>query len=39
MVLRGGGWATRSRMLHNTFRNFYMPDRRDTFLGFRICAR
>lgn len=39
MVLRGGCWATRSRMLRNTWRNFYMPDRRDTFVGFRTCAR
>jgi gamma-glutamyl hercynylcysteine S-oxide synthase len=39
MVLRGGCWATRSRMLRNTWRNFYMPDRRDTFVSFRTCAR
>ena len=28
-VLRGGCWTTRSRMLRNTWRNFYAPDRRD----------
>lgn len=39
MVLRGGCWATRSRMLRNTWRDFYTPDRRDTFVGFRTCAR
>ena len=39
MVLRGGCWATRSRMLRNTWRNFYTPDRRDTLVGFRTCAR
>jgi iron(II)-dependent oxidoreductase len=37
-VLRGGAWATRSRMLRNTWRNFYTPDRRDVFAGFRTCA-
>jgi iron(II)-dependent oxidoreductase len=38
-VLRGGSWATRGRMLRNTLRNFYTPDRRDVFAGFRTCAR
>ena len=37
-VLRGGCWATRSRMLRNTWRNFYPPDRRDVWAGFRTCA-
>ncbi len=37
-VLRGGSWATRSRMLRNTWRNFATPDRRDIFAGFRTCA-
>jgi iron(II)-dependent oxidoreductase len=37
-VLRGGCWATRGRMLRNTWRNFYRPDRRDVFAGFRTCA-
>ena len=37
-VLRGGSWATRGRLLRNTFRNFYTPDRRDVFAGFRTCA-
>ncbi len=37
-VLRGGGWATRSRLVTNTYRNFYMPDRRDVWAGFRTCA-
>ncbi len=36
-VLRGGCWATRSRLLRNTWRNFYPPDRRDVFAGFRTC--
>jgi ergothioneine biosynthesis protein EgtB len=38
-VLRGGCWATRGRLLRNTFRNFYPPDRRDVLAGFRTCAR
>ncbi len=37
-VLRGGCWATRFRMLRNTWRNFYTPDRRDVWAGFRTCA-
>ncbi len=37
-VLRGGCWATRSRLINNTYRNFYMPDRRDVWAGFRTCA-
>lgn len=38
-VLRGGSFATRSRLIRNTWRNFYTPDRRDVFAGFRSCAR
>jgi iron(II)-dependent oxidoreductase len=37
-VLRGGCWATRSRLIRNTWRNFYRPDRRDVWAGFRTCA-
>ena len=37
-VLRGGCWATRSRLISNTYRNFYTPDRRDVWAGFRTCA-
>jgi iron(II)-dependent oxidoreductase len=37
-VLRGGGWATRGRMITNTYRNFFTPDRRDVMAGFRTCA-
>lgn len=37
-VLRGGCWVTRSRMIRNTWRNFYTPDRRDVLAGFRTCA-
>lgn len=38
-VLRGGSWATRSRYVRATFRNFFTPDRRDVIAGFRTCAR
>lgn len=37
-VLRGGGWATRARLIRNTWRNYYGPDRNDVFAGFRTCA-
>jgi iron(II)-dependent oxidoreductase len=37
-VLRGGCWATRSPLIHNAYRNFYKPDRRDVWAGFRTCA-
>lgn len=37
-VLRGGCWTTRSHLIRNTWRNFYMPDRRDVWCGFRTCA-
>ena len=37
-ALRGGSWATRSRLVRNTWRNFYRPDRRDVWAGFRTCA-
>jgi iron(II)-dependent oxidoreductase len=37
-VLRGGCWATRGRLLRNTWRNFYRPERRDVFAGFRTCV-
>ncbi len=37
-VLRGGCWTTRSRLIRNTWRNFYQPHRRDVWAGFRTCA-
>jgi len=37
-VLRGGGWATPARMIRNTWRTYYGPDRNDVFAGFRSCA-
>jgi gamma-glutamyl hercynylcysteine S-oxide synthase len=38
MVLRGGCRATRGRMISNSYRNFFTPDRRDVVAGFRTCA-
>jgi iron(II)-dependent oxidoreductase len=37
-VIRGGSFATRSRMITTRFRNFYLPERCDVFVGFRTCA-
>jgi iron(II)-dependent oxidoreductase len=38
-VLRGGSFATRARLAHPGFRNFYLPARSDMFVGFRTCVR
>jgi iron(II)-dependent oxidoreductase len=37
-VLRGGAWATRSRLITGRYRNFFTPDRRDVMAGFRTVA-
>jgi len=37
-VLRGGCFATAADLISNTWRNFYTPERRDVFAGFRSCA-
>lgn len=37
-VLRGASFATRARMKHPKYRNFYLPGRDDIFCGFRSCA-
>lgn len=37
-VLRGGCFVTQPRLLRPTWRNFYTPDRRDVWAGFRTCA-
>jgi len=36
-ALRGGAWASRSRLIRKAYRNFYTPDRRDIWAGFRTC--
>lgn len=37
--LRGGAWSTRARMVNTRWRNFYFPQRRDIFTGFRTVRR
>ena len=36
--VRGGSFATVPRMRHPRYRNFYLPERNDIFVGFRTCA-
>lgn len=36
--VRGGSWATSGRLVRNTLRSFYLPERRDVWTGFRTCA-
>jgi len=37
-VLRGASLATRARMRHARYRNYFTPGRDDIFNGFRSCA-
>ena len=37
-VLRGGAWATSTRIARPGYRNFFTPDRNDVIAGFRTCA-
>lgn len=37
-VLRGASFATPSRLGSAKFRNFYLPERDDIFVGLRTCA-
>ena len=37
-VLRGASFATQPRMREPRYRNFYLPQRDDMFVGFRTCA-
>ncbi len=37
-VLRGGAWASRSRLARPTVRNYFTPERRDVLAGFRTAA-
>ena len=36
--LRGGAFATHARLHDARYRNFFLPDRRDVFAGFRTAA-
>lgn len=37
-VVRGASFATRRRLAHPKYRNFFRPERDDIFCGFRSCA-
>jgi iron(II)-dependent oxidoreductase len=37
-VLRGGAWLTSARLIRNSWRNFFRPQRADIPAGFRTCA-
>jgi gamma-glutamyl hercynylcysteine S-oxide synthase len=37
-VLRGGSWATSTRIARPGYRNFFTPERNDVIAGFRTCA-
>ena len=37
-VLRGASFVTQQRMTSPRYRNFFMPERDDIFVGFRTCA-
>lgn len=37
-VLRGGAWATRSRLIRATLRNYFTSERRDVLAGPRTAA-
>ena len=36
-VRGAGSWVTDARLARPTFRNFYTPERRDPFIGFRTA--
>jgi gamma-glutamyl hercynylcysteine S-oxide synthase len=38
-VLRGASFATAARLKHPRYRNYFLPERRDIFAGFRSCSR
>lgn len=38
-VVRGGSCATSSILIRGTYRQAYLPDRNDVFVGFRTCAK
>jgi len=37
-VLRGASFATQLRMRSPKYRNYYLPERSDMFVGFRTCS-
>ncbi len=38
-VAKGGSCATSSCLIRNSYRQSYLPDRRDVYVSFRTCAR
>jgi iron(II)-dependent oxidoreductase len=38
-TVKGGSCATSSALIRGTYRQAYLPQRRDVFVGFRTCAR
>jgi len=39
VTTKGGSCATSSLLIRNSYRQAYLPQRRDAFVGFRTCAR
>jgi iron(II)-dependent oxidoreductase len=37
-VLKGACWATSKHLVDVRYRNFFVPERRDIFAGFRTVA-
>jgi ergothioneine biosynthesis protein EgtB len=37
-VLRGAAWVTHPYLRNVHYRNFFTPERRDIYAGFRVCA-
>jgi iron(II)-dependent oxidoreductase len=38
-TVKGGSCATASALIRGTYRQAYLPQRRDVFVGFRTCAK
>ncbi len=38
-VLRGAAWVTHPYLRNVHYRNFFTPERRDIYAGFRVCAK
>ncbi len=36
-VVRGGGWYSSAHNCRSAYRSRYWPDRRDSYIGFRLC--
>ncbi|MEW5787219.1 MAG: selenoneine synthase SenA [Pseudomonadota bacterium] len=38
-TVKGGSWATAAALIRGSYRQAYLPQRRDVFVGFRTCAK